>query len=53
MIYNAAVTDPKRWQAAAWLLERQYPEEFSQHRRVSAEAEVDLAPVFVFERADG
>lgn len=50
MIYNAAANqkDPK-WQAAAWLLERQYPDEFAQQQRVKAEAEVEMAPVFVFE----
>ena len=44
MIYNAAASqkDPK-WQAAAWLLE------FAQQQRVKAEAEVEMAPVFVFE----
>lgn len=48
MIYNAA-TDPKRWQAAAWLLERQYPDEFAQQQRVRAEVEAEVAPVFYFD----
>ena len=54
MVYNAA-TDPKRWQAAAWLLERQYPDEFAQQQRVRAEAEVEVAPAFYFDpkEADG
>ena len=54
MVYNAA-TDPKRWQAAAWLLERQYPDEFAQQQRVRAEAEVEVAPAFYFDpgAADG
>lgn len=48
MIYNAA-TSPQRWQAAAWLLERQYPDEFAQQQRVKAEAEVEVAPAFYFD----
>ncbi|NBJ67581.1 XRE family transcriptional regulator [Enterorhabdus caecimuris] len=54
MIYNAA-TAPKTWQAAAWLLERQYPDEFAQQQRVRAEAEVEVAPAFYFDpkEADG
>lgn len=54
MIYNAA-TSPQRWQAAAWLLERQYPDEFAQQQRVRAEADVEVAPRFYFDprEADG
>ncbi|MEY8460127.1 helix-turn-helix domain-containing protein [Eggerthellaceae bacterium 24-137] len=54
MIYNAA-TQPKTWQAAAWLLERQYPDEFAQRQRVQAEAKVEAAPAFYFDpkEADG
>lgn len=50
MIFNAAADkkDPK-WQAAAWLLERQYPDEFGQRQRQQVEAKVDMAPVLVFE----
>ena len=53
MIYNAAAsqTDAK-WQAAAWLLERQYPDEFAQRQRVQAEAKVEAAPQFFFDRSD-
>lgn len=54
MIYNAA-TSPKTWQAAAWLLERQYPDEFAQQQRTRPEAEAEAAPAFYFDpgEADG
>lgn len=50
LIFNAAASkaDPK-WQAAAWLLERQYPDEFGQRQRVQAEARVEAAPAFYFD----
>lgn len=52
-IYNAAASkiNPK-WQAAAWLLERQYPDEFAQRQRVQAEAKVEAVPQFFFDRSD-
>lgn len=54
MIYNAA-TSPKTWQAAAWLLERQYPDEFAKRPPSPPEQEAEGAPVIVFdpEAADG
>lgn len=48
MIYNAA-TSPKTWQAAAWLLERQYPDEFAKRPPSAPEAGSEAAPVIVFE----
>lgn len=49
-IYDAAARKGNpSWQAAAWLLERQYPEEFAQRSKVQADAKVEAAPVFVFE----
>lgn len=47
-----ASEDKKTWQAAAWLLERQYPDEFAQRQRVQAEAKVEAAPQFFFDRSD-
>lgn len=50
IIYNAAARGFKpSWQAAAWMLERQYPDEFGQRSKVQAEAKVEAAPIFVFE----
>lgn len=51
MIYNAA-TNPKTWQAAAWLLERQYPQEFAKQERTQVEAKVEAAPAFFFDRKE-
>lgn len=50
LIYNNAVQ--RDWKAAAWLLERKYPEEFSRMVKTQgAHAEQKAeAPVFVFER---
>lgn len=48
MIYNAA-TSPKTWQAAAWLLERQYPDEFARRPPAPPEPDAEGAPVIVFE----
>ena len=56
MIYNAAASKKdSKWQAAAWLLERQYPDEFAQRQRVQAEAKVEAVPKFYDSReeADG
>lgn len=50
IIYNNAVN--KNWQAAAWLLERKYPQEFARQERVKAEAKVEAAPTFFFDRKD-
>ena len=38
------------WKAAAWLLERKYPQEFARQERVQAEAKVESAPQIVFKR---
>lgn len=47
MIYNQAVKGT--WQAAAWLLERKYPDEYA--RRERREERTDApAPVFEFDR---
>lgn len=35
------------WQAAAWLLERLYPDEYSRKDRIQAEAKVEQVPVIV------
>lgn len=53
LIYNAAVK--RNWQAAAWLLERKYPQEFARQERVVAEAQVDVTPIAYFDpsEADG
>lgn len=51
MIYNAA-TSPKTWQAAAWLLERQYPDEFAKRPPAPPESGAEGAPVIVFEPGD-
>lgn len=48
IIYNDAVK--KDWKAAAWLLERKYPQEFARQERIQAEAKVDTAPTIVFKR---
>ena len=48
MIYNAA-TSPKTWQAAAWLLERQYPDEFAKRPPAPTDSDAEGAPVIVFE----
>lgn len=45
MIYNAGAEGT--WQAAAWILERKYPEEFGRKDRVQAEAKVEQVPVIV------
>lgn len=47
IIYNKAAKCDT-WQAAAWLLERQYPEEFGANRTVQKQEE-NQVPVFVFE----
>lgn len=47
IIYNAAVS--KDWKAAAWTLERKYPQEFARQERTVAEAKVDLAPIAYFD----
>ena len=55
IIMNAAIGSPSRWQAAAWLLERQYPAEHGQRQRQQVEAKVEAAPLFTFDpdAADG
>lgn len=50
IIYNAAAS--KEWPAAAWLLERKYPEEFARRERASVDAKVEAAPAFYFSRKD-
>lgn len=50
IIYNSAVE--RTWQAAAWLLERQYPQEFARQERAQVEAKVEAAPKFFFDRND-
>lgn len=35
------------WQAAAWMLERLYPDEYGRKDRVQAEAKVEQVPVIV------
>lgn len=53
IIYNTAVRDPSKWQAAAWLLERQYPDEFGQRQRQTVEAKhEDEAPRFYFDAGE-
>lgn len=44
-IMNAA--NDGSWQAAAWLLERLYPDEYGRKDRVQAEAKVEQVPVIV------
>ncbi len=39
---GTASADPKSWQAAAWLLERSYPEEFGEQRKILLAAEREL-----------
>lgn len=52
MIYNAA-TSPRTWQAAAWLLERQYPDEFAKRpAAIPEEQKTDDIPIIVFEPED-
>lgn len=48
IIYNNAVE--KNWQAAAWLLERKYPQEYARQDRIQAEAKVEAAPQYFFDR---
>lgn len=45
IIYNNAAE--KTWQAAAWLLERKYPDEFARTERVKADAKVEQVPQIV------
>ena len=54
LIYEAA-SKGKTWQAAAWLLERQYPDEFGRKDRKATEAKTDETPRFYFdpEEANG
>lgn len=50
-----ASEDPRHWQAAAWTLERMYPDEYGRpEARMRQEAETADVPTFVYERrADG
>lgn len=50
IIYNEAVN--QTWQAAAWLLERKYPDEYARKDRATVEAKVEAAPAFYFSRED-
>lgn len=50
IIYNNA--KKQSWQAAAWLLERKYPEEFARQDRTQVDAKVEAAPKFFFDRKD-
>ena len=45
LIYNNAVE--RDWKAAAWLLERKYPDEFARTERVRADARVEQVPQIV------
>ena len=48
IIYNAAVQ--RDWKAAAWLLERKYPDEYARRERSQVEAKVEEVPRFTFDR---
>ena len=50
IIYNEAAN--KTWQAAAWLLERKYPDEFARKDRSSISAKIESVPTFIFDRSD-
>ena len=50
IIFNTGVGGA--WQAAAWLLERKYPQEYARQERVRAEAKVESVPKFYFDRSE-
>ena len=52
IIYNNAVS--RDWKAAAWLLERKYPQEYARQERprIEEKPQEAQAPVFVFERGE-
>lgn len=45
IIYNAGVNGS--WQAAAWILERKYPDEYARRERSTVEAKVEQVPQVV------
>ena len=45
IIYNAGVNG--QWQAAAWILERKYPDEYARRERSTVEAKVEQVPQVV------
>lgn len=45
IIYNAGVNG--QWQAAAWMLERKYPEEYARRERSTIDAKVQQVPQVV------
>lgn len=51
IIYNAAVT--RDWKAAAWLLERKYPQEFARMVRLPSQDDVETEDAGALFRAAG